>query len=87
MFEVDAKNPIGDRARAPCCKCSKCRDIDTAAQKYISATFSDYDNIYPKDVSGLSEHQYMIFLSHMFGFILKDRAYGESANIIVCCPH
>ncbi|KAI1362713.1 hypothetical protein F5Y08DRAFT_261956 [Xylaria arbuscula] len=76
MFEIDNKMPpIGGPARAPCCKCSKCRDIDTAAHKYISATFSDYDNIYPKDVDGLSEHQYMIFLSHMFGFILKDRAY------------
>ncbi|KAI0537930.1 hypothetical protein GGR58DRAFT_323861 [Xylaria digitata] len=72
---VTEEEPIGERARAPCCKCSKCRDIDTAAQKYISAAFSDYDNIDPKEVSELSEHQYMIYLSHVFGFILKDRAY------------
>ncbi|KAI0903084.1 hypothetical protein F4823DRAFT_629696 [Ustulina deusta] len=75
LFENDEKKDIGERARAPCCKCRECRDIDTAAQKYISATFSDYDDIDPKEVGELSDHQYMIFLSHMFGFILKDRSY------------
>ncbi|KAF2967356.1 hypothetical protein GQX73_g6226 [Xylaria multiplex] len=72
---VTEEEPIGERARAPCCKCRKCRDIDTAAQKYISAAFSDYDNIDPKEANELSEHQYMLFLSHVFGFILKDRTY------------
>ncbi|TGJ83182.1 hypothetical protein E0Z10_g5584 [Xylaria hypoxylon] len=73
--KVPGERAIGERARAPCCKCSKCRNIDTAAQKYISALFSDYDNINPKEVNEISEHQYMICLSHMFGFILKDRTY------------
>ncbi|KAI0975374.1 hypothetical protein F4678DRAFT_420118 [Xylaria arbuscula] len=75
LFESRASIEIGERARAPCCKCNKCRDIDTAAQKYIPATFSDYDSIDPKGVGELSEHQYMLCLSHMYGFILKDRAY------------
>ncbi|KAI1289047.1 hypothetical protein F5Y03DRAFT_64840 [Xylaria venustula] len=75
LFESQTDSGIGERARAPCCKCNKCRDIDTAAQKYIPATFSDYDNIDPKEVDELSEHQYMLCLSHMYGFILKDRTY------------
>ncbi|KAI1421819.1 hypothetical protein F5Y12DRAFT_787169 [Xylaria sp. FL1777] len=75
LFENNVGKVIGEGARAPCCKCSKCTEIDTAAQKYIPATFNDYDNIDPKEVSELSEHQYMLCLSHMYGFILKDRAY------------
>ncbi|KAI0809847.1 hypothetical protein GGR55DRAFT_679077 [Xylaria sp. FL0064] len=75
LFESNPKNSVGERARAPCCKCNECSDIDTAAQKYIPATFSDYDNIDPKVVNELSEHQYMLCLSHMYGFVLKDRTY------------
>ncbi|KAI1279408.1 hypothetical protein F5Y07DRAFT_42348 [Xylaria sp. FL0933] len=75
LFESNPKISVGERARAPCCKCNKCSDIDTAAQKYIPATFSDYDNVDPKEVNELSEHQYMLCLSHMYGFVLKDRTY------------
>ncbi|KAI1348458.1 hypothetical protein F5Y01DRAFT_317734 [Xylaria sp. FL0043] len=75
LFERNPGRLVGERARAPCCKCNKCSDIDTAAQKYIPATFSDYDNIDPKELNELSEHQYMLCLSHMYGFILKDRTY------------
>lgn len=42
---------------------------------YISGTFSDYDSIDPKTRESLSDHQYLLFMSHMFGFILKDRTY------------
>ncbi|KAI1155266.1 hypothetical protein F4825DRAFT_407951 [Nemania diffusa] len=66
---------IGQRARAPRCECSKCRDISNTTDKHIPATFSDYDNIDPNGATELSEHQYMLCMSHMSGFILKDRTY------------
>ncbi|KAI1122776.1 hypothetical protein F5Y10DRAFT_253232 [Nemania abortiva] len=71
----DDDDDIGQRARAPRCECTACKDIDATTEKYISETFSDYDNIDPKDVNELSEHQYLICMSHMSGFILKDRVY------------
>jgi len=74
---------IGERARGPRCECSQCTDLDTTKEKYVSATFSDYDNIDPKETKELSEHQYMLCTSHMFGFILKDRTYGKFAQHLV----
>ncbi len=72
------RSEIGERARGPRCECNKCTDFNTLKERYISATFSDYDNIDPKETKNLSEHQYMLCMSHMFGFILKDRTYGNS---------
>jgi hypothetical protein len=74
--ERDKEKTIGDRARAPRCKCSECGRIDAMTEKYIPATFSDYDNIDPNNTGELSDHQYMLCMSHMSGFILKDRVYG-----------
>ncbi|KAF4961386.1 hypothetical protein FSARC_10202 [Fusarium sarcochroum] len=66
---------IGTRARAPGCECDKCTNLDAKGEKYVLTTFSDYDNIDPKRVLELSDHQYMLCMSHMYGFILKDRTY------------
>ncbi|KAJ2995711.1 hypothetical protein NUW58_g1198 [Xylaria curta] len=66
---------IGERARRPRCECSECGDIDAVGGRYRTAIFSDYDGINPKERSELSEHQSMLCMSHMFGFILKDRKY------------
>lgn len=47
------------------------------AENYVSATFSDYDDINPNRSQGLSDHQALLCMSHMFGFVLKDRAHGK----------
>jgi hypothetical protein len=70
---------IGEKARTPRCECSSCINFDTVKDNCISVTFGDYDAIDPKETENLSEHQYLLCMSHMFGFILKDRAYGEFA--------
>jgi len=70
---------IGEKARTPRCECSSCTNFDTVKENCISVTFGDYDAIDPKETENLSEHQYLLCMSHMFGFILKDRAYGEFA--------
>jgi hypothetical protein len=43
---------------------------------YMRPTYSDYGNIDPRGRIEPSEHQYLLFDSHMFGFVLKDREYG-----------
>lgn len=50
---------------------------DAVKEIYVSVTFSDYDDIKPKDIKELSEHQCLLCMSHMFAFILKDRTYGK----------
>jgi hypothetical protein len=74
----------GSRARVPRCECSQCKLIDSRKGTSISPTFSDYDSIDPSQVTGLSEHQALVCMSHMFGFVLKDRTYGTSSDHIFC---
>ncbi|KAI0151599.1 hypothetical protein GGR57DRAFT_492893 [Xylariaceae sp. FL1272] len=66
---------LGQRARAPRCECMECGKGEPTAKKYVLPTFADYDNIDPVSVGELSDHQYLLCMSHMFGFVLKDRAY------------
>lgn len=42
----------------------------------MSATYSDYDYIEPKSTASITDHQALLCMSHMFGFVLKDRKYG-----------
>ncbi|KAK2808761.1 hypothetical protein FQN50_004433 [Emmonsiellopsis sp. PD_5] len=69
------EDDLSERARAPRCECSRCIDFNAMKGVYRSVAFGDYDNIDPKETKGLSEHQYLLCMSHMFGFILKDRTY------------
>jgi hypothetical protein len=74
--------PIGstrrERIRGPRCECRPCKSKDSVSERYISAPFSDYDSIDPKKVNELTDHQALLCMSHMFGFILKDRTYGKT---------
>jgi hypothetical protein len=72
----DSKHIIGERARSPQCGCIKCEN-SSAKEMYLATTFSDYEKIDPKVTKELSDHQYMLCASHLFGFVLKDRTYGE----------
>ena len=74
---------LGKRSRAPRCECDRCTDFDTVKETRISTTFSDYETIHPKENEELSEHQYLVCMSHMFGFVLKDRTYGIFAFIFL----
>jgi hypothetical protein len=67
---------VSDRARGPRCECARCKSLESGTEKYISTTFSNYDKMDPNKTQGLSDHQALICMSHMFGFILKDRVYG-----------
>ncbi|KAK2802558.1 hypothetical protein FQN51_004350 [Onygenales sp. PD_10] len=71
----EREDGLSERARAPHCECSQCIDFNAMKEVYTSVAFSDYDNIDPKETKALSEHQYLLCMSHMFGFILKDRTY------------
>jgi hypothetical protein len=74
----------GSRARVPRCECSQCKLVDSRKGTSISPTFSHYDSIDPGQVKGLSKHQALVCMSHMFGFVLKDRAYGTSPDHTFC---
>ena len=77
-FQHQGIGPVvpGSRARVPRCECFECKLVDSTKGATISLTFSDYDTLDPSQVKGLSEHQALLCMSHMFGFILKDRTYG-----------
>ncbi|KAI1658642.1 hypothetical protein F4813DRAFT_40288 [Daldinia decipiens] len=76
VLDVDEyETDIKERAKTPHCECHYCSELDVGKERYISGTFSDYDSIDPKTRESLSDHQYLLCMSHMFGFILKDRTY------------
>lgn len=77
----ESMNP-GERVRAPRCECMRCKNADTHEGASMSIIFSDYDSIDPKEVKELTEHQAFVSMSHMFGFILKERTYGECLKCI-----
>lgn len=69
---------IPQSLRVARCECRECKSAVDIHEIYTKPKFSDYADIRPKKVPGLSDHQYMIMASHMFAFILKDRIYGTS---------
>ena len=69
---------IGAGARIPRCTCDTCEAAYLESVSYIQLTFVDYDDINPRDEKHVPiDHQYLLCASHMYGFILKDRIYGE----------
>jgi hypothetical protein len=55
--------------------------MESMKEEYIATIFSDYNDINPQETRELSEHQYLLCSPHMFGFILKDRSYGEHVQL------
>ena len=54
-----------------------------AAPQSLRLKFSDYSEIDPRGSMALDDHQCSILPSHMFAFILNDRAYGKKSAILV----
>lgn len=69
---------IGATARVVGCQCSDCVAASATTRIFERPIYSDYDEIQPNGPGKTipTEHQYLIFDSHMFGFVLKDREYG-----------
>jgi hypothetical protein len=58
------------------CECSDCKVLACSQETYARLTFSEYRKFIPARQTDLSEHQCSLLPSHMFAFILNDRAYG-----------
>lgn len=69
--------PVGQRARAPRCQCLTCKDLYGDEGVSLFPTFSNYDKIEVNETASLTDHQALVSVSHVFGFVLKDRTYGE----------
>lgn len=67
---------VGESIRVARCECKDCQAHAASQETYLRLKFSDYREIDPTQEAGLTEHQYSIFPSHMFGFVLNDRTYG-----------
>ncbi|KAK3350266.1 hypothetical protein B0T25DRAFT_550200 [Lasiosphaeria hispida] len=75
MSRLSEKDGLGNGARSPRCECSHCTNHDAGRGKYTPVTFSNYDSISPREMEALSDHQYLVYTSHVYAFVLKDRAY------------
>ncbi|KAK7193192.1 ATPase family AAA domain-containing protein 3B 4 [Paraphaeosphaeria sporulosa] len=68
------ENNLGEELRAPQCECTECTK-SRMSQVQGRAKFSDYDDIHPDKVDGLSDHQYLLLASHVYAHILQDRDF------------
>lgn len=80
-FEYRHHSPMGDNEfglsiRKARCECQHCQGA-AVVEDVLATPFSDYKVIDPKQPEGLTSHKYMLMSSHMFAFVLKDRAYGR----------
>ncbi|KAF3039787.1 hypothetical protein E8E12_009103 [Didymella heteroderae] len=66
---------VGESLRVASCECKDCQKQASSKETYLRLKFSDYKEIDPTKEPELTEHQYSIMPSHMFAFILNDRAY------------
>ena len=62
------------------CECKDCRVSFDLQETYDKKRFSDYLDIVPSEIEALERQQYKVMASHMFAFVLKDRAYGTLLN-------
>ncbi|PMD37984.1 hypothetical protein L207DRAFT_555435 [Hyaloscypha variabilis F] len=76
----------GARARVPGCQCEKCEAYNFQTQVYVPLAYEAYDDIDPKKQGALSDHQYFICASHLYGFVLKDRIYDRLDVRGICEP-
>jgi hypothetical protein len=72
----EVEESLGEELRVPQCECLECAKSRFLSQVHEVTKFSDYDDINPKEKEELSDHQYLLLASHVYGFILKDRKYG-----------
>jgi len=77
QFAINQAEKPGARARAAGCQCEKCQKYQLENQIYVPLVYESYDDIKPKEVVEVTEHQYFLCNSHLYGFILKDRRYGK----------
>jgi hypothetical protein len=74
---VGTDRKLGAGARRPRCRCDTCETAYLETTNYVMLTFANYDDINPRETKELTEHQYLICYSHLFGFILKDRVFRK----------
>lgn len=77
---------LGANLRVPQCECPQCAKSRAVDGIYTITRFSDYDGLDPKETDSLTEHQCYLLTSHMYGFILKDRAYGLCSLFLLRHP-
>jgi hypothetical protein len=82
--EKNAHNPVesvydvelGQRTRKAQCPCKSCEAKSPRQQIVQSRIFDDYDKIDLSSQESLTDHQYLLCWSHVYGYVLKDRAWG-----------
>lgn len=77
--EVDSST-IGLNIRTPRCECSVCEE-QLLHQPHLThqqrPRFADYDDL-QITLDKMTDHQYSLCCSHVFGYILNDRVWGKS---------
>ncbi|KAJ5757129.1 ATPase AAA-type core [Penicillium nucicola] len=66
---------LGERTRIAHCRCKTCATRDLRQTSMERRSFDDYDDIDLKSRKNLTDHQYLLCWSHVYGFILKDRVW------------
>ncbi|KAJ5774987.1 ATPase AAA-type core [Penicillium paradoxum] len=66
---------LGQRTRVPQCLCKTCETNSLRQHLIRRRRFDEYDNIKLNPDITLTDHQYMLCWSHVYAYVLKDRAW------------
>ncbi|KAF2135438.1 uncharacterized protein K452DRAFT_239383 [Aplosporella prunicola CBS 121167] len=66
---------LGARTRIPACQCIACEYSASDAPIYQRLAFDDYDDIDLEVTKTLTDEQYMLCWSHVYGYALHDRLW------------
>lgn len=82
--EPNARDPVetqwdvelGERTRKAQCPCETCEADNANKNNVQRREFDDYDNVNLGSRGTLTEQQYILCWSHVYGYVLSDRAWG-----------
>ncbi|KAJ5614475.1 ATPase AAA-type core [Penicillium herquei] len=75
--DEDEDDQLGNRTRKPTCPCATCKANGPTQHDVERRLFDNYDTIDLHGQEVITDHQYLLCWSHVYAYVLKDRAWDS----------
>ncbi|KAJ5711737.1 ATPase AAA-type core [Penicillium malachiteum] len=75
--DEDEDDELGKRTRKPTCPCATCKANGPTQHDVERRLFDNYDSIDLQGQEVITDHQYLLCRSHVYAYVLKDRAWDS----------
>ncbi|KAJ6031075.1 ATPase AAA-type core [Penicillium herquei] len=75
--DYDEEDELGNRTRQALCPCATCKAKGPAQHDVERRLFDNYDSIDLGSDDVITDHQYLLCWSHVYAYVLKDRAWDS----------